>query len=81
MTRERHTVVLPGAELALVLHLPDEPGPVPCIVALRLHATRASVVAEMERRLGNNADAELAAALEQIGHITRGRLAKLLGED
>lgn len=53
----------------------------PCIVALRLHATRASVVAEMERRLGNNADAELAAALEQIGHITRGRLAKLLGED
>ena len=52
----------------------------PCIVALRLHATRASVVAEMERRLGNNADAELVAALEQIGHITRGRLAKLLGE-
>jgi OHCU decarboxylase len=52
----------------------------PCIVALRLHATRASVAAEMERRLGNNADAELAAALEQIGHIARGRLAKLLGE-
>jgi OHCU decarboxylase len=53
----------------------------PCIVALRLHAARASVVAEMERRLGNNAEAELAAALEQIGHITRGRLAKLLGEE
>ena len=52
----------------------------PCIVALRLHANRTSVVAEMERRLGNNAEAELAAALEQIGHITRGRLAKLLGE-
>jgi len=52
----------------------------PCIVALRLHATRASVVAEMQRRLGNNAETELAAALEQIGHITRGRLAKLLGE-
>src|SRR5262245_30788360 len=26
----------------------------PCIVALRLHATRASVMAEMQRRLGNN---------------------------
>jgi OHCU decarboxylase len=52
----------------------------PCIVALRLHAARSSVVAEMERRLGNNAETELAAALEQIGHITRGRLDKLLGE-
>jgi chitin deacetylase len=52
----------------------------PCIVALRLHATRASVLAEMERRLGNNAAGELAAALEQIGHITRGRLTQLLGE-
>jgi OHCU decarboxylase len=52
----------------------------PCIVALRLHATRWSVMAEMERRLGNNAETELAAALEQIGHITRGRLAKLIGE-
>jgi OHCU decarboxylase len=52
----------------------------PCVVALRLHATRSSVVAEMERRLGNNAETELAAALEQIGHITRGRLDRLLGE-
>ncbi len=52
----------------------------PCIVALRLHAARSSVMAEMERRLGNNADTELAAALEQIGHITRGRVDKLLGE-
>ena len=49
----------------------------PCIVALRLHANRESVVREMERRLGNNADTELAIALEQIGHITRGRLEKL----
>jgi chitin deacetylase len=49
----------------------------PCIVALRLHANRDSVMREMERRLGNNVDAELAAALEQIGHITRGRLEKI----
>jgi chitin deacetylase len=52
----------------------------PCIVALRLHATRASVMAEMERRLGNNADDELRNALEQIGHITRGRLERRWGE-
>jgi len=52
----------------------------PCIVALRLHATRESVIAEMERRLGNEMDVELEKALQQIGHITRGRLAKLFGE-
>ena len=51
----------------------------PCIVALKLHATRDSVLGEMERRLANDAQAELAAALEQIGHITRGRLDKMLG--
>ena len=50
----------------------------PCIVALRLHADRASVKAEMRRRLANEADTELANALEQIGHITRGRLEKVL---
>jgi OHCU decarboxylase len=53
----------------------------PCIVALRLHANRESVMREMERRLGNNADTELTGALEQIGHITRGRLDKLLAKD
>jgi OHCU decarboxylase len=46
----------------------------PCVVALRLHATRASVVREMKKRLESTTDAELQAALEQIGHITRGRL-------
>jgi chitin deacetylase len=51
----------------------------PCIVALRLHANRESVMREMERRLGNNAQTELANALEQIGHIGRGRLEKLWG--
>jgi OHCU decarboxylase len=50
----------------------------PCIVALRLHENRASVMAEMRRRLVNDAPTELANALEQIGHITRGRLQKLL---
>jgi OHCU decarboxylase len=46
----------------------------PCIVALRLHATRDSVMEEMQRRLENDAATELRNALEQIGHITRGRL-------
>jgi 2-oxo-4-hydroxy-4-carboxy-5-ureidoimidazoline decarboxylase len=50
----------------------------PCIVALRLHADRASVMAEMERRLSNDGETELKNALEQIHHIARGRLEKLL---
>ena len=50
----------------------------PCIVALRLHQDRASVMAEMARRLQREPDAELRAAMEQIGHITRGRLEKIL---
>ena len=51
----------------------------PCIVALRLHASRGSVMQEMERRIGNDASKELENALEQIGHITRGRLERLRG--
>lgn len=53
---------------------------IPCIVALRLHASRASVMAEMQRRLGNTQQAELATALEQIGHIARGRLDNIVKE-
>ena len=49
----------------------------PCIVALRLHATRESVMQEMERRSKNEKEAEIRNALEQIGHITLGRLEKL----
>ena len=52
----------------------------PCIVALRLHATKASVIGKMKRRLENDSGTELNNALEQIGHIARGRLAKLFGE-
>ncbi|MBI3373879.1 MAG: 2-oxo-4-hydroxy-4-carboxy-5-ureidoimidazoline decarboxylase [Betaproteobacteria bacterium] len=53
---------------------------IPCIVALRLHAGRASVMTEMERRLANDKETELRDALEQIAHITRGRLDGLLEE-
>lgn len=52
----------------------------PCIVALRQHETRASVIAEMKRRTGNTAETEFANALQQIGYIARGRLAKIMGE-
>ena len=52
----------------------------PCIVALKLHASRESVMAVMQRRLGNIPQAEMAAALEQVGHISRGRLDKIMGE-
>jgi 2-oxo-4-hydroxy-4-carboxy-5-ureidoimidazoline decarboxylase len=51
----------------------------PCVVALRLHATRESVMGEMERRLANDAPTELRNAIEQIGHIARGRLEKIAG--
>jgi 2-oxo-4-hydroxy-4-carboxy-5-ureidoimidazoline decarboxylase len=50
----------------------------PCIVALRLHSDRKSVMAEMARRVHHDSKTELRNALEQIGHITRGRLAKLV---
>jgi len=50
----------------------------PCIVALRLHASRDGVMQEMEARLANDAPAELRRALEQIGHITRARLAGIV---
>ena len=50
----------------------------PCIIALKLHANRGTVTAEFTRRLANDADAEVRNALEQIGHITRARLDKLV---
>jgi 2-oxo-4-hydroxy-4-carboxy-5-ureidoimidazoline decarboxylase len=50
----------------------------PCIVALKLHRDRQSVMAEMAGRLNNAQAVEIRNALEQIGHIARGRLEKLL---
>jgi allantoinase len=50
----------------------------PLIVALALHADRASVIAEMERRIGNDKDAEIATAIEQIGHIAKARVVRKL---
>ena len=50
----------------------------PCIIALALHRDRASVFIAFENRIKNDPAQELRAALEQIGHITRSRLARLL---
>src|SRR5205814_8255095 len=33
VSAERHSIALPDGKLALVLHLPDVPGRVPCVVA------------------------------------------------
>lgn len=51
----------------------------PCIVALAKHATRASVQAEMQRRLENDEDTEIRNALGEIAAITRARLSKMIG--
>ena len=51
----------------------------PCIVALRLHASRASVMIEMQRCLGGDHASEIERALSQIGEIVRGRLDKIVG--
>jgi 2-oxo-4-hydroxy-4-carboxy-5-ureidoimidazoline decarboxylase len=45
----------------------------PFIICVRRH-TRASILAEFERRLKNDAAAELTTALTEIGYITRLRL-------
>jgi OHCU decarboxylase len=50
----------------------------PVIVALALHTTRDTVISEMERRISNDVETEIDNALEQIGHITRARVAKKL---
>ncbi|MGJ4945948.1 allantoinase PuuE [Bradyrhizobium sp. HKCCYLS1011] len=46
----------------------------PLIVALALHGDRDSVIAAMERRIGNDSEAEIANAIDQIGHLTKARL-------
>jgi 2-oxo-4-hydroxy-4-carboxy-5-ureidoimidazoline decarboxylase len=45
----------------------------PFIICVRRH-TRGSILAEFERRVGNDPATELATALAEIGHITRLRL-------
>ena len=52
----------------------------PCIIALRRHENRASVLAEHERRLANDADTEIGICIEQVGFITRGRLDRLFAQ-
>jgi 2-oxo-4-hydroxy-4-carboxy-5-ureidoimidazoline decarboxylase len=46
----------------------------PFIVCVRLHRSAESILAAFEQRVGNDVEAEFAAALTEIGHITRLRL-------
>ncbi len=48
----------------------------PVIVALALHKTRDTAIAEMDARISNDTDTEIATALEQIAHIAKSRLTK-----
>jgi 2-oxo-4-hydroxy-4-carboxy-5-ureidoimidazoline decarboxylase len=50
----------------------------PCIVALALRGSRDEVMHEMQRRLQNDTATELRNALEQVAHIARARLEKLV---
>jgi OHCU decarboxylase len=50
----------------------------PAIVALALHAKRDTVFAEIERRIGNDGETEIANGLGQVAEITRARLTKLI---
>ena len=52
----------------------------PFMICVRRH-TRDSILAQFERRLGNDADTEFAAALQEVFYITRLRVAgKVTGE-
>jgi 2-oxo-4-hydroxy-4-carboxy-5-ureidoimidazoline decarboxylase len=51
----------------------------PFIIALRRH-TAANVLRQFHRRLATDPTAELAAALAEVGHVTRYRLLARLGE-
>ena len=46
----------------------------PFIVCVRLHKSAESILAAFEQRVGNDTETEFAAALTEIGHITRLRL-------
>jgi 2-oxo-4-hydroxy-4-carboxy-5-ureidoimidazoline decarboxylase len=46
----------------------------PFIVCVRRHTSAESILSTFEQRVGNDAETEFAAALTEIGHITRLRL-------
>ena len=50
----------------------------PFIVCVRLHKSAESILAAFEQRVGNHPEAEFAAALTEVGHITRLRLEQRL---
>lgn len=51
----------------------------PCIIALRRHPDLATMLATFEQRLKQEPETEIATALDEIGHISEGRLEARLG--
>jgi len=51
----------------------------PFIVCVRRHASSGSIIAAFEQRAGNDTETEFAAALAEIGYITRLRLDARIG--
>jgi 2-oxo-4-hydroxy-4-carboxy-5-ureidoimidazoline decarboxylase len=51
----------------------------PYVVALRTRATLGDVFDDLDRRLGQSPEAELATALGEVIEVTRGRLTLMLG--
>jgi chitin deacetylase len=52
----------------------------PVIVALSAHASRETVIAEMEERLTHSVEQEIASAVDQIDIIASGRIARKFGQ-
>ena len=51
----------------------------PCIIALRRHGDLVGVLSAFEARLSRSPGEEMAAAIDEIAHITEGRLESILG--
>lgn len=52
----------------------------PFIICVRRHSSRQSILDSFEQRVGNDMETEFAAALTEIGHITRLRLDAKIGD-
>ena len=53
----------------------------PCVIAVRLHASLASLLDAFEARLNNPPDMELDLALDQVGEVIRGRIETMFSQE
>lgn len=68
------------AELTKLNRLYREKFGFPCMICLRLHTTRETVIAEHKRRLNNDLETEFANCLDQVAQITARRLRERVRE-